>query len=100
VLFNWYGWGGRSRWAAARRDAQESSKTFSTCCVIVWVAAMAVGVDIIQRVRYQAFVSQRLFLGAAVAAVAVRAAVFQSMNAVPLAILVHRILFRMAGDTG
>jgi hypothetical protein len=39
-------------------------------------------------------------LGAAVAAVAVRAAVFQSMNAVPLAILVHRILFRMAGDTG
>ena len=91
---------GRSRGAAAGRDPQDGGKSPSALDVIIGMAAAAVSINIYQRVRNQALMRQVFILSAAISAMAPRAAVFQGVNAMPLPIQVHRILFFMAGDAG
>ena len=91
---------GRSRGAAAGRDPQDGCKSPGALDVIIGMAAAAVGIDICQGVFHQALMRQVFILSSAISAMAARTAVFQGVNAMPLPIQIHRILFFMAGDAG
>lgn len=93
---NWNRSGG---WVAAGCYAQDCAEAPSSYLIIIRVAVVAVGVDIFKRVHYQAFVGQVFVYCHAVTAVAVCAAVLKGVNTVPLAFLVHRVFYFMAGDT-
>ncbi len=68
--------------------------------VIIGVTAMTAGIDVIERVRNQAFVRQGFVHRRAIPAVTFRTDVFLGMDRVPFTLLVNRIFLVVTGDAG